>query len=627
MMSSREEYSHNNTSFNSRRIIQRGFVLLTVWTIAYCVFRTKELEKVFQGAVHPEEMDLPPIRTRARAVPVKIGATKSEIERTLKENLIQTELLREEAKTKQQQIQKEQQQIQKERLNIVLFYADDWTMRVLGKLDPNVRTPNIDKMADNGMLFLNNCVTTSVCWISRATLMTGTYYSRHLQGKPSSETMFETHNWAETLFPKLKSAGYYTGLFGKWHSPSPKQKMKKAFDEFDLYFGHHWMPKGDGTMQHVTDKNRQDAIKFLENRPKDKNFALKVSFFATHAQDNHIPSYMPMNWSRTEIYPDSSTHKNFTTIVPPKTATDQHWKDLPWFFSDHNTGRGRWKKRWEPHVWQKNIRDLFAMATEVDWAIGEIIKVLKKQGVYDNTLLVFTTDNGDLHGEHGLAEKWYPMEESIKVPLVIMDPRMPAKHHGSMNTDWTLNVDLAPTLLGAAGLEPASFMQGRDIAQLYLSNETEAAQNENKRWKNNIARYDTKEARKPWRHEWFYEWNMGEPADAKGHLFDGSIDAAFALITNEWKYIYWPLKVYEQLFHRSVDKYDEHDILQNYYLHKHKIKNNIWVEEQERYRMETFTPQNTTPFGDSVESTSEIYELMKTKYNALKKHVQSGGKI
>lgn len=82
-----------------------------------------------------------------------------------------------------------------EPLNIVLFYADDWTMKVLGKLNPDVKTPNIDRMADKGVLFSNNCVTTSVCWISRATLMTGVYASQHLETEPSSLNMFTTNPW------------------------------------------------------------------------------------------------------------------------------------------------------------------------------------------------------------------------------------------------------------------------------------------------------------------------------------------------------------------------------------------------------------------------------------------------
>lgn len=612
-------------------------MILVGFVIVIGVIQTKQVMSELDENIDMEQMNTP------QAIDSVEKPLDSLVERVLKTKIeedtrvtVTKEVLREKAKAsgeilgggKSSEDEKTSSQDQPtssapdDRLNIVLFYADDWTMNVLGKIDSNAKTPNIDKMAEKGMLFRKNCVTTSVCWISRATLMTGTYSSRHRHNLPFIDKMFETHNWKETLFPKLKSAGYYTGLIGKWHGLETQPYIDDAFDKRNIYYGRHWEER-DGVKRHVTDLNRWDAIEFLKNRPKDNNFALKVSFFATHAEDGNIPSYKPMNWTRMGIYPDNVTEDFYQTFVPAKTATEKHWKDLPLFLGDDlNCGRIRWKERWEPHCWQKNIRDLYAMATEVDWAIGEIIGELKKQGVYDNTLLVFTTDNGDLHGEHGLAEKWFPFEESIHVPLVIQDPRMPAKYHGSVNEDWTLNVDLAPTLLGAAGLGPASFMQGRDIAQLYLANETKTTETTT-RWKNNILRYDTEEARKPWREEWFYEWNMGDPVNASGHMQNGFIDAAFALVTNEWKYIFWPQKPYEQLFHRSVDKYDEYDILQNYHLFNHML----WVDERVRRRMENFTQQTTTPYGDSIESTKEIYETMKAKYEALKKHVQEGGKI
>jgi len=334
-----------------------------------------------------------------------------------------------------------------------------------------------------------------------------------------------------------------------------------------------------------------------------------------------------MNWTRLGLYPDDKTHSNYTTLVPPKTATERHWKELPHFFTDNNCGRLRWKNRWDPPSWQKNIRDIYSMATEVDWAVGEIIDELKKQKVEKNTLLIFTTDNGDLHGEHGLAEKWYPFEESIKVPLVIVDPRMPKSYHGNTNFEWTLNVDLAPTILGAAGLNPADFMQGRDIAEMYLSGEENQKAAPINKWHSNILRYDSEYATRPWRQEWFYEWNMGNPQNATGHQQDGFIDAAFALITHEWKYIYWPLKIYEQLYHRSKDPFDEYDILKNYYLHQIKIKKREWVEQGYRLWMETFTPFNQTPVGDSIDSTKEVYDALKKRFYELKTHVQSGGRI
>jgi arylsulfatase A-like enzyme len=146
---------------------------------------------------------------------------------------------------------------------------------------------------------------------------------------------------------------------------------------------------------------------------------------------------------------------------------------------------------------------------------------------------------------------------------------MPQELRGTTSDAWTLNIDLAPTMLEVAKVKPSRFMQGRDIAHLYLD--------ENPRW----------------RKDFFYEYNRGDPVTARGHKGSGSIDASFALITDEWKYIYWPEYDYEQLFHRSVDPYDEWDML------------------------------NTS----MIQTTDDIYLKMKTRYEFLKDWVLSGKRV
>jgi arylsulfatase A-like enzyme len=452
-----------------------------------------------------------------------------------------------------------------EPLNIMLFYADDWTMKVMGKLNPYVHTPNIDRMADEGILFTNNCVTTSMCWISRGTMLTGTYASRHLFLEPSHETLFHTHPWNETVFPLLKSNGYYTGIVGKWHAPQPHPEMQMAFDYKNLYFGYHWETRGN-ELRHVTDLNLEDSIEFLKSRPKDQPFALKTSFFATHAWDGYVPPYNPKNETKAKYY-------NNVTIPVPSTNTAKDWKKLPFFFKEHNEGRARYRGRFDPPNYQNSIKDLYRMATEVDYAVGRIIHELKKQGVYKKTLLIFTTDNGNMHGEHGLAEKWYAYEESIRVPLVIVDPRMPKSKHGTRNEEFTLSVDLAPTILAAAKIPIPGFMQGRDMADLYVDH----------RFPSPVQ----------WRQDFFYEYNRGDPITADGHEGTFWIDASFALITKEWKYIYWPQHRYEQIFHRSVDPYETKDL---------------------------FNSSKILP-------TSEIYSKLRNRYEILKVWVQGGNPV
>ena len=354
-----------------------------------------------------------------------------------------------------------------EPLNIVIFYADDWTMKVLGVLNEHVSTPNLDEMARNGMVFTSNCVTTSICWISRNTFATGVYAAVHRNVKIASTDMFNgTVQWPLTLWPQLKANGYYTGLVGKWHAPSPREFMSYTFDKMNIYYGKHWMQR-NGERRHVTDCNGEDAIQFLRTRPPNKKFALTVNFFATHAVDYTDPPYQPMEESMP-LYAND-------TLPRPKTATEDHWRRLPWFFNDHNEGRRRWKDRFDTEEnYQDKLKNLYRLASEVDSVVGAVVDELKSQRVYDKTFLLFTTDNGNLHGEHGLAEKWYPWEESIRVPLVIQDPRMPVSQRGTFNEEFTLSVDLAPTVLSAAKVPAPAYMQGRDIAPLYLQPEETA---------------------------------------------------------------------------------------------------------------------------------------------------------
>jgi arylsulfatase len=216
-------------------------------------------------------------------------------------------------------------------------------------------------------------------------------------------------------------------------------------------------------------------------------------------------------------------------VPVPVNATEESWKRLPPFFDEKNEGRRRWRWRFDtPEKFQTMMKNYYRLATEVDSTCGRVIAELKKQGVLDNTLIIFTTDNGYYHAEHGLADKWYPHQESIRVPLIIRDPRMPKDRRGTTNDDFTLNVDLAPTLLAAAGIKAPERMQGRDMSPLYLA-----------------------ETKPEWRSEFFYEH-----ATLRNKDF---IPASEALVRKNWKYMYWPEHDYEQLFDLKADPIEEND--------------------------------------------------------------------
>lgn len=180
-------------------------------------------------------------------------------------------------------------------LNVVLLYADDWSFRTLGAMEralrrttnygvPEfVRTPNIDELAEDGVLFTHNAVTTSTCSVSRATMYTGQYASVHRSPLPGDAAMFAEGRWNETLFPLLREKGdYRCGMVGKWHHAAPPG-VHDTFEMWRAYFGKHYVER-DGRVHHVTDLNERDAIEFLEDgRRGEGRFALLVSFFAIHA--------------------------------------------------------------------------------------------------------------------------------------------------------------------------------------------------------------------------------------------------------------------------------------------------------------------------------------------------------
>jgi arylsulfatase A-like enzyme len=263
-------------------------------------------------------------------------------------------------------------------------------------------------------------------------------------------------------------------------------------------------------------------MEFLTQRPQDKPFALTLAFFATHAEDHNPKQFLPQ--------PESHALYNDIEIPIPQTATDADWKKLPAFFNEKNEGRNRWIWRFDtPEKYQEMMKNYYRLATEVDAACGKVIAELKRQGIYENTLVIFTTDNGYYHGEHGLADKWYPHQESIRVPLIIRDPRMPAAKRGSTNDEFTLNADLAPTILGFAGLPAPATMQGRDIAPLYLTDGVS-----------------------DWRTEFFYEHPTLKDKDF--------IPASEALVRKDWKFFFWPEQGIEQLFHIAEDPFEENDL-------------------------------------------------------------------
>jgi arylsulfatase A-like enzyme len=353
--------------------------------------------------------------------------------------------------------------------------------------------------------------------VSRASILSGQYMMRHQVTKFGVQ--LPEKNLEETYPAILRKAGYWTGYVGKYGVGKIKENQ---FDYSVEYEGKHWLPNGNGDSVHVTVKNEKDALFFLKNRPKEKPFLLSVGFFAPHAEDRHPDQY--------RYQPSSEKYYRSDVIPVPKTATEQALKALPPFISNEkNEGRNRWHWRFDsPEKYQRYMKAYYRMVTEVDLAIGKIIAELKAQGVYENTLIIFMGDNGYFQSEHELADKWYPYEESLRVPLIVSDPRLPASKKNTSNNEFVLNIDIAPTIIATTGAPIPSVMQGSDFSVLYL---------------------EPKSLR--WRQDFYYEHPV-----VNNKTF---IPSSEALVTHHNKYIYWPDYQYEEYFNLKRDPYEEHN--------------------------------------------------------------------
>jgi arylsulfatase A-like enzyme len=365
------------------------------------------------------------------------------------------------------------------RPNVVFLLTDDHRFDALGCMgNPIIRTPNIDRLAAQGTLFRNAFVTTSICCTSRASVLTGQYATRH--GVHDFATPFTPDQLRQTYPVLLRHAGYRTGFVGKF---GVGDKTPLPADQFDYFKGfpgqgNYW-PKNAGGQKHLTDVMTTQAIQFLRDCKPGQPFCLSVSYKAPHAQDPDPKQYLYAP-RFAELYKDA-------TIPVPPTATEAAFAAQPPFIRK-SEARRRWELRFAtPESYQEMIKSYYRLITHVDESVGQIVAALRDAGLDDNTVIVFTGDNGYYFGEHGLADKWFGHEESIRVPLIVRDPRLPTDQRGRARDAMALNIDLAPTMLSLAGVPIPPGVQGRDLTPLLAGNEV------------------------PWRSEFFYEHRFKHP--------------------------------------------------------------------------------------------------------------------
>jgi arylsulfatase A-like enzyme len=411
--------------------------------------------------------------------------------------------------------------VEMKRPNIIFILTDDQRWDALGVMgNPVIKTPNMDKLAAAGILFENAYVTTSICCVSRASILTGQYESRH-----------KIHDFVTDLSPAalamtypvlLKKAGYRIGFIGKFgvgaHPPfqvfdfGVNTEVGKGPGQQPDYI----MNEENGRTIHETDSIGHSISLFLDEFAQKGPFCLSVSFKAPHEQDGKPPKYIIQDRYRN-YYKDD-------TIPEPITADPKYWNSLPDFFrTDSNFGRKRWKGLFStPALYRENVKKYYQLITGVDDVIGRMVRKLSQLGLADKTIIIFMGDNGFLMGEHGLEGKWYGYEESIRVPLFIYDPRLPDRIKNIRARQIALNIDIAPTILGMAGIAVPAKMQGKDLIGIL-------------------------ENKLPARKDFFYQ-----------HYFLGSpeIPREEGVVTRDLKYMIYIEHHYEELYDIAHDPHE-----------------------------------------------------------------------
>jgi arylsulfatase A-like enzyme len=383
------------------------------------------------------------------------------------------------------------------RPNIVFIMSDDHAVSAVSAYDDWLAeiapTPNIDRIADNGMLMTRTFNTNSICGPSRASILTGKY--SHVNGFFKNEKGGD-FDGSQLTFPKLlQDAGYETAVIGKWHlGTAPTgfdySKVMINWGGQGTYFNPVFLENGRDTIverkRHSSAQVAHDALKWLDKgRDKEKPFMLMYQFKAPHRPwepaeefqslftDGDLPQ--PANFNDNysgreaakEQWMEIENHMNRRDLkIPPPEGLSRReannyyaYGNKGEFWTPNDTLQGAALKNWK---YQTYIKDYLRCVAGVDKAVGQMLDYLEANGLAENTVVVYTSDQGFYLGEHGWFDKRWMYEESFRMPFMISYPKLIKPK--SKNANLLLNVDFAPTFLELAGVETPEAMQGTSFA-------------------------------------------------------------------------------------------------------------------------------------------------------------------
>ena len=347
--------------------------------------------------------------------------------------------------------------------NIIFICTDDQRWDALGCSGNSIiHTPNMDSLSENGVRFENAFVTSPICAASRASILTGLYERTHGFNfdTPTLSSVFTKMSYPVLL----RQMGYHTGFIGKLGLFVEECYIDRMFDSYKPLERTPYFKRTGGQLRHLSEICGDEAVKFLRGSKRGQPFCLSISFHAPHAEDNDPNQY---------YWPTACDDLYLNIEIPePKTANPAFFESLPEFLKS-SLNRERWKWRFDlPEKFQNMVKGYYRMISGVDLVIGRIMAELKLLELDSNTIIILTSDNGYFLAERGFAGKWLMYEPSIRVPLIIYDPRRHQAARGIVISQMVLNVDIAPTILNLAGVDIPEETQGRNLLPLMEGNNT-----------------------------------------------------------------------------------------------------------------------------------------------------------
>lgn len=425
------------------------------------------------------------------------------------------------------------------RPNILFLLADDLRWDALSCAgNPLLKTPNLDRLAAQGTRFNHAFLTTAICCVSRASLLTGQYARRH--GVNDFRTPLRSLD--ETYPVRLRAKDYYTGFIGKWGvAAANREYFQQCAAAFDFWAGDmgqsaYWH---EGTCNYLTNNGTSDrtnffcscppaarqregvqgtgphpALKnpvhaetgfvpakvrsFLDQRDTAKPFCLSVSFKAPHGPWGGFAPRFAKDFDGEPIPRRDNVSlaeaQRQTKFLRASLESDRGLR----FAQDASLNGER----------NQLMRQYYRLIEGLDFGVGELLRELDQRGLASNTVIIFTSDNGHFAGEHGFFGKWLMHEESIRAPMIVSDPRAPAAQRGRTCDAMVLNLDVAPTILDLAGVAIPSAMQGQSLLPL-LSHPEQS-----------------------FRESFFYEHLYGHAPKPPTH-----IERSEGVRTRDWKYV------------------------------------------------------------------------------------------